>query len=115
MKKILVVDDDKDVLEIVEFALTSKGFDVRIHSTSVNVVKVVKYYNPDLILLDVHLPDKLGTQICKELKEIYTIPIILLSAYGDHQKSLAQGSADAFIIKPFDIVELVNTINLLLK
>ncbi len=114
MKKILVVDDDKDILEIVEFALTSKGFDVRIHSTSVNVAKVVKYFNPDLILMDVHLQEKLGTQICRELKEIYTTPIILLSAYGDHQKSLAQSSADAFMVKPFDIGQLVNTINLLL-
>ncbi len=115
MKKILIVDDDKDVLEIVKFGLTSKGFDVRIHSTSVNVAKVVKYYKPNLILLDVHLPEKLGTQICKELKELYTIPIILLSAYGDHQKSLGESSADAFLIKPFEIDLLVNTINLHLR
>ncbi len=115
MKKILVVDDDKDILEIVDFALTSKGFDVRIHSTSVNVAKVVKYFNPDLILMDVHLPEKLGTQICKELKEIYVIPIILLSAYGDQQTTLSESRGDAFMEKPFDIGELVNTINLLLK
>ncbi len=112
MKKILIVDDDTDVLEIVKLALTSKGFDVNTHSTSVNVAKVVKYYNPDLILLDIHLPKKLGTQICKELKETYTIPIILISAHSGYEKTFTGSSADAFMIKPFDIDQLVKIINL---
>jgi DNA-binding response OmpR family regulator len=112
MKKILVVDNDQDILQLVEYILTSKGFDVLTHSTSVNVAKMVKYYAPNLILLDIHLPEKLGTQICKELKEIYTVPIILTSAYADHRKSFIKSNADAFILKPFDIEQLVNTINL---
>ena len=111
MKKILIVDDDKDVLEVVKLILTSNGFDVQTHSTSINVAKVVKYYKPNLIFLDIHLPQKLGTQICKELKEIYTVPIILFSAYGDHRKSFAESTADAFIIKPFDLDQFINTIN----
>ncbi len=115
MKKILIVDNDTDLLEIVKFALTSRGFDVKTHSTSVNVAKVVKYYDPSLILLDIHLPQKLGTQICKELKQIYTLPIILLSAFADHQTSFKNYNADDFIEKPFDIDQLVNTINLHLK
>ena|SRR5687768_8832928 len=110
MKKILVVDDDEDILHIVKFILTKEGFDVRTHSTSVNVAKVVKYYKPDLILLDIHLPQKLGTQICSELKEIYTVPIILFSAYGDYGKSFAKSGADAYITKPFDINQLVSTV-----
>ncbi len=111
MKKILVVDNDSDTLEIVKYILTSRGFDVHTHSTSVNVAKVIKYYNPNLILLDIHLPHKLGTQICKELKQIHTIPIILTSAYADHRISYAEYNADAFIMKPFDMDQLVNTVN----
>ena len=111
MKKILIVDNDTDVLEILKLALTSQGFDVHTHCTSVNVAKVVKYYDPNLILLDVHLPQKLGTEICKELKKIYTVPIILLSAYADHRNSFVESNADGFIEKPFDIGHLINTIN----
>ena len=112
MKKILVVDNDPDILEVVKYILTSRGFDVHTHSTSVNVAKVIKYYKPNLILLDIHLPQKLGTQICKELKQTHTTPIILTSAYTDHGKSFMEYNADAFIVKPFDIDHLVNTINL---
>lgn len=112
MKKILVVDDDEDILHVVKFILTTEGYDVRTHSTSVNVAKVVKYYKPDLILLDIHLPQKLGTHICRELKEMYTVPIILFSAHSDHRKSFVESGADAFIIKPFDIKQLVKTVRL---
>ena len=112
MKKILIVDDDKDVLEVVKLILTSHGFDVQTHSTSINVAKVVKYYKPNLILLDILLPGKLGTQACKELKLVHTIPIILFSAHSDERKSFEKWNADAFIQKPFDIDHLVNTINL---
>ena len=112
MKKILVVDDDQDILYLVKYILTSRGFDVHTHSTSLNVLEVLKSYDPDLILLDIRLPWKLGTEICKEIKQIYTVPIILISSHADHQKSFEESSADAFIIKPFDINQLVNTINL---
>ena len=112
MKKILVVEDDKDTLEVVEFILTSRGFDVHTHSTGLNVPEVVTEYHPDLILLDIFLPGKLGTQICKELKEKRVIPIILFSAHADKQKALEECHADAFIQKPFDIDDLISTINL---
>ena len=112
MKKVLVVDDDEDVLEVLKLILTSNGFEVHTHSTSVNVAKVVKYFVPNLILLDIHLQEKLGTQICKELKEIYTVPIILTSAHADHAKTFLESNADAFIRKPFDIDQLVTTIRL---
>lgn len=109
MKKILVVDDDEDMLHLVKFILTSRGFDVHTHNTSINVAKIVKYYEPNLILLDIHLPQKLGTQICKELREVYTIPIILFSAYSDQRKAI-ECNADAFIKKPFDVNQLVDMV-----
>jgi DNA-binding response OmpR family regulator len=113
MKKILVVDDDKDILEVVRYLLTSHGFDVQTHSTGLNVPDIVMHYHPNLILLDVRLPGKLGTEICKELKQINThLPIILFSAHAEEGKSFAICDADGFIQKPFDIKELVDTINL---
>ncbi len=112
MKKILVVDDDEDIVEIVQHLLTSYGFEVYTHSTGSNVTDIVKWNYPNLILLDIRLYGKPGTQICKELKELYNIPVILFSADTQHGKEYLQYSADAFIQKPFDIKQLVNVINL---
>ena len=84
MKKILVVDDDRDILYLVCHILTLNGFDVKAYSTGTDVPDVVSDYNPDLVLLDVRLPGKFGTEVCKELKKLYTnLPIILFSAHAE--------------------------------
>ena len=72
MKKILVVDDDPHILQIVKYVLLSHGFEVETYATGLNVNEVVLSFDPDLILLDILLPGTLGTQVCIELKEIYT-------------------------------------------
>ena len=113
MKKVLIVDDDQNILEVAKFILTSNGFEVLTLSTGLNVPEVVLHYHPDLILLDVILPGKLGTEICKELKQIHSnIPIILFSAHPEEAKTLGTYIADAFIQKPFDIRNFVNTVKL---
>ena len=113
MKKILVVDDDEDILEVVRYILTSHGFDVQTHSTGLDVPDIVMHYQPNLILLDVRLPGKLGTQVCKELKQINShLPIILFSAHAVMSEVFAISHADAFVEKPFDIKNLIETINL---
>ena len=98
MKKILVVDDDQDVLFLVQHILESRGFDVHTHSSGLKVPEVVMNYNPNLILLDVSLPEKSGIEICNELKQIYSIPIILISAYSKHQISSAESNAEGQVV-----------------
>ena len=113
MKKILVVDDDLDILNIIQHILTSHGFDVQTHATGLNVPDIVMHYHPDLILLDIRLPGKLGTEVCKELKQIDAhLPIILFSAHAKLGVALDLCDADGFIEKPFDIKNLIKTINL---
>jgi DNA-binding response OmpR family regulator len=113
MKKVLVVDDDQNILEVVKFILTSYGFEVHTHSSGYNVVEVVLDYEPDLIILDIRLPGKLGTEICKELKDLHcTIPIILFSAHMQQANFMEIFGADAFMRKPFDVKDLVNTVKL---
>ena len=113
MKKILLIDDDQDILDMVKHILTSRGYDVQTHSTGLNVPDIVMHYHPNLILLDIRLPGKLGTEVCKELKQIYThLPIILFSAHADQGKAFALCDADGFIQKPFEIKNLIDTINL---
>jgi len=111
MKKILVVDDDLDILEVVKIALEFYGFEVKTHSTGLNVPDAVQEHQPDLILLNIFLPGKPGTEICKELKWLNSeTPVILFSAHAEKGKAFAAFNADGFIQKPFDIPEFVNTI-----
>ena len=111
MKKILVVDDDEDILEVVRISLEFYGFDIRTHSTGLNVPEVVHQYQPDLILLNVFLPGKPGMKICKEVKRLNSkIPVILFSAHAEKGKEFAACNANGFIQKPFDIPQFVNTI-----
>ena len=113
MKKILVIDDDPDILYTVKHILISQGFEVCTHPTGLNVLEVVMDYQPDLILLDILLPGKLGTEICKELKDSNCeIPIVLFSAHSQSENFLDMFRADAFIAKPFEVKNLLNTVNL---
>ena len=111
MKKVLVVDDDEDILEVVELILTRNGFEVQTHPTSQNVPEIVNNYHPNLILLDVLLPGKSGTEICRDLKLSHTdLPIILFSAHAIQEKEVNRCNADGFIKKPFDMKNLIGTI-----
>jgi DNA-binding response OmpR family regulator len=113
MKKILVVDDDPDILEVVNTILTTNGFSVITNSTGFNVPEIVSYYHPDLVLLDVRLPGKPGTEICKDLKLTSSHPpVILFSAHATMEESYGACHADAFIKKPFSIDNLIGTIKL---
>ena len=115
-KKILLVDDDEAILHVVTHILVSKGFHLQTHSTGLNVSNIVSSYNPDLVLLDIRLPGKLGTEVCKELKEKNnTLPIILFSAHSDQVQALSLSGADAFLHKPFDIKNLIEMVHLYVK
>ena len=111
MKKILIVDDDADILEIVSIILKNKGYEVYTHPNGLEVPEAVINYAPDLVLLDIRLPGKLGTQICKELKEISDHPpIILFSAHAKKEEAM-QCNADGFMVKPFDVGTLLKTVD----
>lgn len=110
-KKILIVDDHLDILNVVERFLKLNGFNVLAHSSGKDVLEVVKDYKPDLILLDLQLDGIFSTHICKDLKQTTHIPLILFSAYLDLDKVSYECDADAYISKPFDLEHLLNTIN----
>ncbi len=113
MKKILVVDDDEDILSVVKYILISQGFDVQTHSTGLDVPDIVLHYDPNLILLDIRLPGKSGTEVCKDLKKMHAVlPIILFSAHADYRQSYDTCHADGFIQKPFEIKNLIEIIRL---
>ncbi len=113
-KRILVIDDDKDILAILNIIFKDEGYDVVLCDTG-TTTEYVKLIHPDLILLDVQIlgSDKTGAEICKELKtntETKRLPVILLSAEIDLDILALESRADAFISKPFEAHQLINRI-----
>lgn len=114
MKKILVVDDDIDILNVVQLVLDANGFKVFGTPNWQQINTHIDAFKPDLILLDVSLGTQDGRNICKQLKSNNNtkhIPVILFSANHNIEKSLPECLADNFISKPFDINDLVEGIN----
>ena len=111
MNKVLVVDDDKDILTVVKILLTMHGFNVEAISRWEEVFDKTENYKPDIILLDVALGGKDGRLLCKQIKtEAKTshIPVILFSANHGIVETFTDYLADDFIAKPFEIVNLIN-------
>ncbi len=110
-KKILIIDDDPDILEILSFVLIEGGYEVRTLSCGDTVFDAIKNFQPDLILMDVMLAGMDGRVICKEIKEnllTYFLPVILISGTHDLAESLLlPGAPNDFIAKPFDIGHLL--------
>lgn len=114
-KKILIVDDEKGVLEAVNEILLMEGYEVQAVDEAHHIDEYVEQFNPDLILLDIFLSGKDGREICRQLKddrEYHTLPVILMSAQLNVEHTLSECGANAFIAKPFDIdsmLQLVET------
>jgi two-component system alkaline phosphatase synthesis response regulator PhoP len=124
-KKILLVDDDPDLVEAVSTILESKGYAVAAAYGGVEGLKKVKTENPDLIVLDVMMPDKDGYEVCKELKadkKYRSIPVLLLTAVVSnipttkytHQMGKDM-EADDYMDKPVEPDELVKRIEVLIS
>jgi DNA-binding response OmpR family regulator len=113
MKKILVVDDDIDILTLVKMTLTLNGFDTETLSRWEGIDHSIEKFRPDLILLDVSLGGADGREICRRLKsqeDTQHIPVILFSANIEMEKSLENCNAQAFISKPYDLNYFLQTI-----
>lgn len=116
-QKILIVDDDNNIAELIALYLNKECFDTRLVFDGMEALDAFNSYNPDLILLDLMLPGKDGYQICREIRMKSNIPIIFLSAKGetfDKVLGLELG-ADDYIIKPFDSKELVARVKAVLR
>lgn len=114
MPRILIIDDDKDLLMIVKSFLIKKGYDVVIFSDWTLASEYLLTSIPQVILLDVFLSDLDGLEVCKRLKSSpYTrhIPVIMLSGYPKvAETAIYEFGADDFIAKPFEVSELINKI-----
>jgi DNA-binding response OmpR family regulator len=113
MARILVVDDDIDILSVMEVLLTMKGFEVQVTARGENTFSKIASFNPDLILLDVLISGHDGRAICRQLKENQEtkhIPVIMFSAHPGAAATITDYGADDFIAKPFDVSSLMKKI-----
>lgn len=115
--KILVVEDDKGISEYLIPELNHEGFETVVASTGRQGIEMFHKENPDLILLDVMLPELNGIEVLRRIREVSNVPIIMETARGesiDKVNGLNAG-ADDYIAKPFDIEELIARINAVLR
>ena len=107
--KVLLVDDDRFLLENVGRLLRGKGFDVRTASDAAEAVRAVDEFEPELAILDVGLPDDDGISLCRTLRKSHRFPILMLTAQGESGEKVQglEAGADDYLTKPFDPGELV--------
>ncbi|MDD6488348.1 MAG: response regulator transcription factor [Clostridia bacterium] len=117
MGKILVVDDDKNICELLRLYIEKEGYDVVIANDGGQAVTKFKTEKPDLVLLDIMLPVLDGWQVCREIRKTSQCPIIMLTAKGevfDKVLGLELG-ADDYVVKPFETKEIVARIKAVLR
>ena len=115
--KILVVDDDKNICELLRLYLEKEGYNVLIANEGEEAIAKFNAAKPDLILLDIMLPTLDGWQVCREIRKTSNVPIIMLTAKGetfDKVLGLELG-ADDYVVKPFDSKEVVARIKAVLR
>lgn len=116
-QKILIVDDDENIAELISLYLAKECFDTMMVHDGMDAISAFDTYQPNLILLDLMLPGIDGYQVCREIRGKSNVPIIMLSAKGevfDKVLGLELG-ADDYIIKPFDSKELVARVRAVLR
>ena len=115
--KILIVDDDKNICELLRLYIEKEGFETAIANDGKAAVRMFDTVNPDLILLDIMLPELDGWQVCREIRKKSECPIIMRTAKGevfDKVLGLELG-ADDYVVKPFETKEVIARINAVLR
>jgi two-component system OmpR family response regulator len=109
LSKILVVDDDKNLLEVIKYNLANDGYAVVLAETGTQAIEMARREKPDLIILDVMLPGIDGFEVCRILRKEMSVPILILSAKTDEIDKVVglELGADDYISKPFSVRELM--------
>ncbi len=115
-RKVLIVDDEPNIVTALEFLFRRSGYEVRLATNGAEALQEVDSFQPDVVLMDVMMPGRSGYEVCQHLREqpeLARIKIVMVSAKGSEgevNKGLSLG-ADLYVTKPFSTQELVNTID----
>ena len=115
--KLLIIDDDPNICDMLKLYFENEGYKVKTANNGVDGLATFKLYEPDLVLLDIMMPKKDGWQVCREIREVSSKPVIMITAKGevfDKVLGLELG-ADDFIVKPFDMKELSARVKAVLR
>ncbi len=117
MSRILLVDDDPHIRELVRLSLRSDGFDVDEAADGVEALAMLETTRADLVILDIMMPNMDGWELCRQLRECFDFPVLMLTARGETSQKLRgfQLGADDYLVKPFEPLELVARVRALLK
>ncbi|WP_025144906.1 PleD family two-component system response regulator [Pedobacter jeongneungensis] len=116
-KKILICDDDRGIIDVLEMVLEETGHRVITETNSLNARAIIDSEKPDLIILDLWMPVLSGDQILQMIRrtpETQDIPVIIISASRDGAQIATEAGANKFIAKPFDIYDMVDSVEALL-
>lgn len=116
-QKILVIDDDLAVTELMSMLLKTFGFEVLTTNNGVEGIRLVKEFEPNVVLLDLMMPDVDGWQVCKSIRKTSNVPILVLSALNEPRMvaSVLDAGADDFLVKPVPSGVLVANIKKLIR
>lgn len=118
LKRILILDDNQDILEIVEEALKYEQFEVHGTTRADDIIPLINKIKPNLVLLDYRVSGTNGGEVCKRIKAspvFGNTPVIIFSAYINSSRELFNYGCDAVINKPFDLDELITKVNSLIS
>lgn len=113
MTKILVVDDESQIADIIKFNLEKEGYEVQTANDGGEGIKQVELFKPDLAILDIMMPVKDGFEVLKEIRKKYSFPVIMLTAKEEEVDKVLglELGADDYVVKPFGMRELVARVN----
>jgi two-component system OmpR family response regulator len=117
MTKIMMVDDDPHIRELVRHFLQVEGFEVHEANDGIQALNTLESVKPDLIILDIMMPNMDGWELCRELRKNYDFPLLMLTAKGETTQKIKgfELGTDDYLVKPFDPLELVVRVKALLK
>ena len=111
MKKIMVVDDEENIRFLYKEEFADEGYEVVLAESGLQALELLKSDSPDLITLDVKMPEMDGIETLRRIKEIdKDIPVILCTAYGQYKQDFSSWASDAYVVKSADLKELKETI-----
>ena len=117
MAKILIVDDDPHMRELVRLFLDPEGFEIEEASDGVEALAALESFKADMVILDIMMPNMDGWELCRELRKNYDIPLLMLTAKGETAQKVKgfDLGTDDYLVKPFEPAELVARVKALLK